>query len=362
MGLVVYWYDFICFGIVAAAVLGATVVLVRKEGAAEGILSWRRRIKRARVEGEPFKYESLFLPFLEDYEDEEQGQEDAKAKEPAGLITWQEMWMSCWVCLHPAFLLVFRLVAFVVMVLLLAWDIKIWGGSIYVYYTEWTFTLVILYFGLATLISMEGCYQWYKQGSIIDHRERTNILTVDTEHETYAAERARENISGTSVSLQNYREWQENRKKAGFWGYTMQIIFQTCAGAVVMTDIVFWVIIVPFLSTNRFSLNLLMGSMHTVNAFFLIVDSCLNSMQFPWFRGAYFVLWTAVYVIFQWILHACGFSWWPYPFLELSTPWAPLWYFLLALLCIPCYGIYALLIKAKQRFFPKWFPRAYRNL
>nr|ABK26978.1 unknown [Picea sitchensis] len=358
MGLVVYWYDFICFGIVAAAVLGAAVVLVRKEGAAEGILSWRRRLRRAKPEGEPFKYESLFLPILEDYEEDEG---DVRAKEPAGLITWEEMWMSCWVCLHPAVLLVVRFVALVVMVLLLAWDIDIWGGTIYVYYTEWTFTLVIIYFGLATLISIEGCYEWYKQGSVRDQHETTDFLRMDTEQEAYAAERAGENINENTVRLQRHQE-QENRKKAGFWGYTMQILFQTCAGSVVMTDIVFWVIIVPFLSTERFSLNLLMGSMHSVNAFFLIVDSALNSMHFPWFRGAYFMLWTALYVIFQWIIHACGFSWWPYPFLELSTAWAPLWYFALAILCIPCYGLFTLLIKGKERYFPKWFPHAYQNL
>lgn len=360
MGLVVYWYDFICFGIVAAAVLGAAVVLVRKEGAAEAILSWRKRIKSVQVEGEPFKYKSLFLPFLEDYE-EDQG--DARVNDPVpGLIAWEEMWMSCWVCFHPAILLVVRFVALVVMVVLLAWDIKIWGGTIYVYYTEWTFTLVIIYFALATLVSIDGCYQWYKQGSIRDHHESTDFLRMDTEQEAYAAERDRENPSGSSVILQSYHQPQENRKKAGFWGYTMQIVFQTCAGAVMMTDIVFWAVIVPFLSTERFSLNFLMGSMHSFNAFFLILDSALNSMHFPWFRGAYFVLWTALYVIFQWIIHACGFSWWPYPFLELSTPWAPLWYFALALLCIPCYGIFALLVKLKEHFFPKWFPHAYQSL
>lgn len=89
---------------------------------------------------------------------------------------------------------------------------------------------------------------------------------------------------------------------------------------------------------------------------------------FPWFRAAYFVIWSCVYVTVQWILHACGMSWygqftpspffffffchfqsvkyflssdvlveelfnlswfsprWPYPFLDLDTPWAPLWY------------------------------------
>lgn len=82
----------------------------------------------------------------------------------------------------------------------------------------------------------------------------------------------------------------------------------------------------------------IMGCMHTLNAVFLLVDTFLNNLvmcksimclllcfhmhaslnyisfqKFPWFRMAYFVLWSCIYVIFQWILHACGFTWWGYP-------------------------------------------------
>ncbi|THU55943.1 hypothetical protein C4D60_Mb11t11970 [Musa balbisiana] len=130
---------------------------------------------------------------------------------------------------------------------------------------------------------------------------------------------------------------------------------QTSAGAVALTDIVFWGLLVPFLSVEHFKLDLLMGCMHSLNFVFLLLDTALNSLPFPWFRMAYFVLWSCIYVIFQWILHACGFSWWPYRFLELSTPWAPLWYFCLALLHVPCYGLYSLLVTAKNTLFPKFF-------
>lgn len=83
----------------------------------------------------------------------------------------------------------------------------------------------------------------------------------------------------------------------------------------------------------------LMGCMHSLNFVFLLLDTALNSLvccilircwsrksnflyselkqndlcffqPFPWFRMAYFVLWSCIYVIFQWILHARGFSWW----------------------------------------------------
>ncbi|KAG6436708.1 hypothetical protein SASPL_101610 [Salvia splendens] len=50
---------------------------------------------------------------------------------------------------------------------------------------------------------------------------------------------------------------------------------------------------------------------------------------------------------------------WPYPFLDLSTPWAPLWYLALALVHIPFYGLYVWLTKAKHKAFSTWFPNAF---
>ncbi|KAF5931479.1 hypothetical protein HYC85_032352 [Camellia sinensis] len=136
-------------------------------------------------------------------------------------------------------------------------------------------------------------------------------------------------------------------------------LHSTCAGAVMLTDIVFWCLLVPFLLGDKFQLTLLIGCIHSVNAVFLILDSALNSQPFSWYGLAYFVLWSVSYVVFQWILHACGFTWWPYPFLDLSTPWAPLWYIALALVHLPCYGIYVLLMKAKGSIFSRMFPHAF---
>ncbi|GJW80427.1 Myb-related protein 306-like protein [Tanacetum coccineum] len=45
-------------------------------------------------------------------------------------------------------------------------------------------------------------------------------------------------------------------------------------------------------------------SMHSVNAILLLIDMVLNRLQFPFFRLAYFGLWTCLFVIFQWIVHA----------------------------------------------------------
>ncbi|CAL9118322.1 unnamed protein product [Musa textilis] len=90
-----------------------------------------------------------------------------------------------------------------------------------------------------------------------------------------------------------------------------------------LTDCVFWLIIFPFLAIRDYNLNFVLICMHSLNAVFLLGDIALNSLSFPWFRIAYFLLWTAIYVIFQWVIHACVDIWWPYPFLDLSSTYAP---------------------------------------
>ncbi|CAI9292956.1 unnamed protein product [Lactuca saligna] len=53
---------------------------------------------------------------------------------------------------------------------------------------------------------------------------------------------------------------------------------QTCAGAVVLTDLVFWCLLLPFQSGDGFKLTLLIGCMHSLNVVFLLLDSALNNL------------------------------------------------------------------------------------
>ncbi|KAH0875580.1 hypothetical protein HID58_072942 [Brassica napus] len=190
-------------------------------------------------------------------------------REPIGVVYDDETWNTCVARIHPNWLLGFRVFCFVVLLGLISGNAIAEGSSIFIFYTQLTFILVTIYFGLGALLSI---YR-YKSGE--------NCL------------------NGVST---------------------------TCAGAVLLTDGVFWFIIYPFLTSKDFSLNFFIVVMHSVNAVFLLGETFLNSLRFPLFRISYFVVWTGVFVLFQWIVHACVSFWWPYPFLDLSSPYAPLWY------------------------------------
>lgn len=285
---------------------------------------------------------------------------EREKKEPPGILYEDDVWRPCLRTIHPGWLLGYRVVAFIVLLLMLILNAVVDGGDIFYYYTQWTFTLVTIYFGIGSLLSVSGCC---KLGNKVYGR---------TEDEGIDAERGitngasmyieRSNVANGSKHLGHVEDdGDHERQIAGFWGYVLQIVFQTNAGAVMLTDIVFWFVIVPFLTIKDYSLNFLVINMHSINVVFLLGETALNSLRFPLFRIAYFFLWTAVYVIFQWIVHACISIWWPYPFLDLSSSFSPLGYSTVALMHIPCFGVFFLIMKLKHYLLSKYFPQTYQS-
>ncbi|XP_071731687.1 uncharacterized protein [Rutidosis leptorrhynchoides] len=288
------------------------------------------------------KYEGPVKRKLRNREDKDDDDDDY-----GGVLYDDELWKPCLKGIHPAWLLSFRIFAFFVLSILLVLNAIVDSGSIFYYYTQWTFTLITIYFGIGSLLSIYGCKQYHnKVGG--DRSEEFDEELADISNVP----------NGAKIAGQNNQIYA--RKVAGFWGYVFQILFQMQAGAVVLTDCVFWFIIVPFLAINDYNLNFFLIAIHSINAVFLIGDTVLNSLRFPWFRIAYFVLWTCVFVVFQWIVHACIHIWWPYLFLDISSPFSPLWYLLVALLHVPCYGVFVLVIKLKHFLLVKWFPDSNR--
>ncbi|KAG5522148.1 hypothetical protein RHGRI_034359 [Rhododendron griersonianum] len=76
----------------------------------------------------------------------------------------------------------------------------------------------------------------------------------------------------------NSHEETRVRKTAGTWGYALQIIYQVCAGAVTLTDCVFWFVLYPFLTSADYRLSFMDVSMHSINAVFLLGDVFLNGL------------------------------------------------------------------------------------
>nr|AGV54584.1 hypothetical protein [Phaseolus vulgaris] len=280
-------------------------------------------------------------------------------KETLSTLYEDEIWRPCLKGIHPVWLLGFRVFAFVVLLVLLILTATADGGSIFYFYTQWTFAAVTIYFGLGSLLSIRGCYQHLKEAS----GDKVRNVDGDAEQGTYDAPSTPPSFN-TSTMTKDSKFHQEHlvRQPAGTWGFkaiSFKIIFQMIAGAVVLTDCVFWFIIVPFLTMKDYNINLLIISMHTINAVFLLGDASLNSLRFPWFRIGYFCMLTITYVILQWIVHAIVKLWWPYPFLDLSSSYAPLCYFSMALLHIPCYGIFALIMKLKHSVLFTRYPDSY---
>ncbi|XAR58354.1 hypothetical protein NMG60_11013725 [Bertholletia excelsa] len=345
MGLVVYWYSTVCFVIVGVALVGSVYII------------WRREFCARNYHGDGD--DSTTTSTLNTNVNQSLG----ASQLPRGYVNSGQAWSTCWRGLHPVWLLALRFASFVIMSAFLAWDILDSGTSVYIYYTEWTFTLVSVYFAIGTIVSVRGCMVYdskkKRQKADFDNGQKEELLRRDVDMEVEAE--GDNSNTNTNSAITSITTSSTKFQIADFWGYCIQIVYQTCAGAVIMTDLVFWCIIVPFLSIAHLQLDLLMGCMHILNAVFLLLDTAVSSLPFTWFGLAYFVLWSCCYVIFQWLIHACGYSTWPYPFLELSTPWAPLWYTCLAVAHIPCYGLYWLLIRAKNSIFSALFPLSFAN-
>ncbi|XP_023002774.1 uncharacterized protein LOC111496532 [Cucurbita maxima] len=280
------------------------------------------------------------------------------SQDSVGSLYEDELWQPCLKPIHPAWLLAYRTLAFSVLFALILSETIVKGGRIFLFYTQWTFTLVTLYFGLATSFSIYGCC---RKGN--NNSSSTEHMSLDAERGNYVPPTLNEgspNASNTA-KCSNSSEDFHTRKAAGVGGYACQIIFQVSAGAVVLTDIVFWTILYPYLLSQSRGLSFFVVTMHSVNAVCLLGESILNGLRYPFFRIGYFVQWTGTYVIFQWILHACVSMPWPYPFLDLSPPTAPIWYAGVGLMNIPCFGVFALVIKMKQYLLPKLFPQSFQG-
>ncbi|GAA0138702.1 hypothetical protein LIER_00395 [Lithospermum erythrorhizon] len=335
-------------GIARVRGMGTLLLVTEDTTASSYWLNWRVFLCAIWV----FPAMIIALPVIWKYERREQ-QEDSSS------LIGDHAWKPCLKEIHPIWLMTFRIVALCLLLVALSFDIALHGLELFYYYTQWTFTLVTIYFAFALVLSINGCLNHYKTSrhsnyySVLD--EEQGLLYVHLKHGANANDSRR-------LDVECNRGKHVTPGYASIWSYTFQVLFQMTAGAVMLTDILYWSIIFPFLNIRDYDLNFLTVIAHSLNGILFLGDTALNSLRFPWFRISYFILWTGAYVIFEWITHACINLWWPYPFMDLSDPYAPFWYFSVAFLHFPCYGIFALVVKAKEYLLSRSFPESYELL
>lgn len=275
---------------------------------------------------------------------------------PVGVLYRDEVWKTCLKSIHPVFLLAFRIFAFILLLAVIAGNTIVDGIGIFFFYTQWTFALTTIYFGLASAFSIYGC--WYDHGGACHFKATSQ--NMDAEQGSNVAPMPGGSANTSLLKGLNNREDVHVHHIAGFMGYLLQVMYQVVAGAVLLTDVVFWLVIYPFLTGKDYRLAFFDVTMHSVN-FLILGDAILNCMRFPMFRIAYFILYTGVFVICQWIIHACVSLSWPYPFMDLSPPYAPIWYAAVGLLHIPCFGVFALIVKLKHLWLSRSFSEFYQG-
>lgn len=109
-----------------------------------------------------------------------------------------------------------------------------------------------------------------------------------------------------------------------------ELVLDVVLATSILIATVVWTILYPYAVRVHESarlLNWVSYCQHGVNVVLLQIEFLATHHRVSVDALPLVLLWPSLYTIFTWLLHgtvARGF--WPYPFLELNTPWAPVWY------------------------------------
>ena len=236
---------------------------------------------------------------------------------------------DCW-SLRALF--VFRAGAAFFFLLVQIWDIWRSRGRCLAFYTSWNFILQGVYFFLAAWSTK--CQLKHR----VDERTATYMALVDGEDDSIVSPFGSRN----RISRDSGVHWID-----------LELLLDVCLAASLLICVVVWTILYPYAVKTGHPEKILNGvsyCQHGLNVLllqldFLSTEHLVSKDTLPLIMG-----WPSVYAIFAWIVHgtvAKGF--WPYPFLELNTPWAPLWYGGLLAAHIIALILVMLLSMAKQK-------------
>lgn len=201
-------------------------------------------------------------------------------------------------------LLYFRVVALTFYVVVQLYDLYRTRLTCLLFYTSWNFIAQGVYFGIAVVRTLQA--RRLKQGS-----RRGYAPLLDENSSTAAAEAA--------VIRHPHRGW-----------IRLELVLDVCLATSILISVVVWTILYPYAVKMHYPekiLNWISYCQHAFNLVFLQVDFLGTRHTVSFHALPLLIAWPSMYSIFTWFLHgtvAKGF--WPYPFMVVNTPYAPLWY------------------------------------
>ncbi|TDH67230.1 hypothetical protein CCR75_002164 [Bremia lactucae] len=224
------------------------------------------------------------------------------SNEPAALLQPRRCWSL-------RAILAFRVGAAIFFLLVQIWDIFRTRGRCLAFYTSWNFALQGLYFGGAAWRTKR-----HRQRQL---NERNAIYTalVDT---------------GDDGTGSPFAGRQRIMRDSGIPWIDLELLLDLCLATSLLICGVVWTVLYPYAIKIGHPEQILNGvsyCQHGINVLLLQIDfhatrHLVSRDALPLVMG-----WPSLYAVFAWIVHgtvARGF--WPYPFLDLDTPWAPFWY------------------------------------
>mmetsp|Transcript_5564 Transcript_5564/g.12263 ORF Transcript_5564/g.12263 Transcript_5564/m.12263 type:complete len:303 (-) Transcript_5564:19-927(-) len=127
-------------------------------------------------------------------------------------------------------------------------------------------------------------------------------------------------------------------------------LFKVCLPASILVTLVLWCILMPTNVARGYYGDFSFDSwnMHLVNTLLLLCELGLNRLTLPPEHIALLFGWASAYIVFVWVTQPLQGEW-PYFFLKMRTPFAPMWYGVVVLLHVLAYAVCVGLSKLKMR-------------
>ncbi|KAG7389980.1 hypothetical protein PHYBOEH_007177 [Phytophthora boehmeriae] len=205
-------------------------------------------------------------------------------------------------------------------------------GRCLAFYTSWNFILQGVYFAAAAR------YSGQKLQREVGERTAQYTALMDGDYD------------GIDSPLATRRRVA---RSSGLQWINLELLLDVCLAASLLISVVVWTVLYPYavkIGHPEAVLNSVSYCQHGANVVLLQLDFFATGHQVSRDALPLIMTWPSLYTIFAWIVHgtiAKGF--WPYPFLELNTPWAPVWYGGLLIAHVSALMLMMLLSRVKHR-------------